>query len=199
MNAIGPFKYDPTQLDTKQVVHLRNIAKFYTPDRIHDLLLPIITPQKEKLSLRVLDWLVTNYAKKHNVVYEYRPREGERLLLNVYSEYKCWLRNYRRKNFDPFRRRHRISFVDKEGNTHQSTVGQLNFIYWAHTYGVLDYTRANLPIIERDMNSSLGAVKKQKEEDRQKGKKRKRKELSQPPSHHCVVYKADLVTEFDSD
>lgn len=196
MNA-GPFCYEPGCLDTKQVQRLQMLSVFYTPERIETLLLPIIT-QKDALSLRVLDWLVTNYAKKHNVVYEYEPRPGERLLLNVYNEYKAWLRNYRRKNFDPFRRRERITFQTAEGEE-ETTVGQLNFVYWAHTYGVLSYTRSHLRTIEQDMNQSLGDVKRQKEADRRQGKKRKRQELSQLPNTQCMVYRAKLVTGFDSD
>jgi hypothetical protein len=194
----GLFRYDPACLDNKQVQRLQDMAEFYTQERINVLLVPIIT-QKDVLSLRVLDWLVTNYAKKHNVVYEYAPRPGERLLINVYNEYKAWLRNYRRKNFDPFRRRERITFQTAEGKEEETTVGQLNFVYWAHTYGVLTYTRTHLHTIEQDMNRSLCEVKRQKEADRRQGKKRKRQELSQLPSTRCMVYRASLVTGFDSD
>lgn len=198
MQQHGRFQYDPACLDSKQVQRLQRMAEFYTQERIDTLLVPIIT-QKDVLSLRVLDWLVTNYAKKNNVVYEYAPRQGERLLINVYNEYKAWLRNYRRKNFDPFRRRERITFQTTDGQEEETTVGQLNFVYWAHTYGVLTYTREHLATIEQDMNQSLGQVKQQKEADRRQGKKRKRQELSQLPSSHCMVYRATLVNGFDSD
>jgi hypothetical protein len=194
---VGPFCHQPGILDTKQIQRLQVLATFYTPERLQDMLVPMIT-QKDDLSLRVLDWLVTNYAKKHNVVYEYEPRPGERLLINVYNEYKAWLRNYRRKNFDPFRRRERITFMADHG-LEETTVGQLNFVYWAHTYGVLTYTRAHLRIIENDMNQSLGEVKRQKEVDRREGRRRKRQELSQLPSTQCMVYRTKLVTGFDSD
>ena len=195
---IGLFRYNPAQLDAKQVGRLHVMSEFYTPERVEGLLLPIIT-QRSKISLRVLDWLVTNYAKKNNVVYEYSPVPGQRLLLNVYAEYKCWLRNYRRKDFDPFRRRYRIFFDSSRGSVHETTVGQLNFIYWAHRYGVLEYTRQNLDCIEKDMNASLALVKKQKEEDQRQGKKRKRHELSQPPASHCFVYKNHTITDFGDD
>ena len=196
MNA-GPFRHAPGVLDTKQIQRLQALSEFYTPERLQTLLVPMIT-QKDELSLRVLDWLVTNYAKKYNVVYEYEPHPGKRLLINVYNEYKAWLRNYRRKNFDPFRRRERITFTTADG-TEETTVGQLNFVYWAYKYGVLTYTRTHLRTIEQDMNQSLGNVKRQKEADKRNGRKRKRQELSQLPPTQCVVYRADLVTGFDSD
>ena len=80
---------------------------------------------------------------------------------------------------------------------HETTVGQLNFIYWAHRYGVLEYTRHNLDCIEKDMNASLALVKKQKERDIKAGHKRKRHELSRPPASHCFVYKNVATTGFD--
>ena len=193
---LGPFHYDAATTHSKQENRLRDMLPYYTESKIRGLLLPIIT-QKDTLSLRVLDWLVTNYAKKHNIVYKYKV-EGDTLMLNVYSEYKSWLRNYRRRNFDPFRRRSRIYFeIDRV--QYQTTVGQLNFIYWSDVFGVLDYTRRNLQEIERDMNRSLSKMRQQKERDRRTGTKRKRRELSTAPRNKCFVYSSDVRLEFDSD
>lgn len=193
---MGVFRYDASTTHTKQENRLRDMLPYYTEDKIRNLLLPIIT-QKDTLSLRVLDWLVTNYAKKHNIVYKYKV-EGETLMLNVYSEYKSWLRNYRRRNFDPFRRRSRIYF-EMDGVQYQTTVGQLNFIYWSDVFGVLDYTRAHLQDIERDMNRSLSHMRQQKEKDLRSGTKRKRRELSTAPRNKCFIYSSDVRLEFDSD
>lgn len=195
----GHFRHPPGHLDAKQVCLLRQLSAFYTQDNIEKVLIPILT-QSDHLSLRVLDWLVTNYAKKHSVVYAYTHRQGgavTKTLLNVYSDYKCWLRNYRRKDFDPFRRRFRIWFDSRAGEKHETTVGQLNFIYWAHTYGVLEYARAHRATIEQDMNASLSQVKEQKERDLKAGHKRKRHELSRPPASRCFVYKNATTTGFD--
>ena len=195
----GHFRHGPGQLDAKQACLLRQLAVFYDIEKIETVLIPIIT-QSDHLSLRVLDWLVTNYAKKHSVVYAYSHRQGgvvTKTLLNVYSDYKCWLRNYRRKDFDPFRRRSRILFTSRQGEEYETTVGQLNFIYWAYTYGVLAYARTHRTVIENDMNASLSEVKKQKERDIKAGHKRKRHELSQPPASRCFVYKNAATTGFD--
>lgn len=197
LEKLGEFWY-PENLHPKQYNRLVDMSDYYTAERIHTLLLPIIT-QQDALSLRVLDWLVTNYAKKNNVVYEYEVEPGERLMLNVYSEYKSWLRNYRRRNFDPFRRRTRLYFVH-QGVQHETTVGQLNFIYWADTFGVLAYTRKNLQTIEKDMNRSLSQVRRLKEEEGARGVKRKRRELSAAPRNKCFVYDVAVKVAFvDSD
>ncbi len=193
---LGVFHYDEKNTHTKQENRLRDMVEYYSDEKIRTLLLPIIT-QQDTLSLRVLDWLVTNYAKKKNIVYKYEV-DGDMLMLNIYSEYKSWLRNYRRRNFDPFRRRSRIYFhVDDV--QYQTTVGQLNFIYWADSFGVLDYTRRHLQEIEQDMNRSLAEMRKQKERDLRSGTKRKRRELSSAPHNKCFVYSSDIRVEFDSD
>ena len=197
MGAIryGLFDVQCGQLDSKQVNLLRDLSLFYTKDIVSTILVPIIT-QRDSLSLRVLDWLVTNYAKKNSIVYRHRNAKVDadgpaHCLINVYSQYKSWLRNYRRRNFDPFRRRNRIHFTHN-GTTYETTVGQLNFIRWSHTYGVLDYTRKHLEVIEKDMNHCLNEVREQKTLDRHQNVHRKRKELSNHPLKKCFVYHSDM-------
>ena len=68
------------------------------------------------ISLRLLDWLITNYAKSHNVVYMVTVGGVEKQL-NIYLNYKTQLKAYSKKQFDPFQRRERIAFqVDMENN-----------------------------------------------------------------------------------
>ena len=123
-------------------------------------------------------------------------------MVNVYSTYKSWLRNYRRKNFDPFRRRIRITFSLPDGAVHETTVGQLNFIYWCTINGVIEYTRANMCAIETDMNANGGAAppsdaeaekKKGKQIDATVGETRKRKRmvLSSHPPNKCFVFMSE--------
>ena len=196
-DTMGEFRFEVDSLHVKQLHRLKEMKTFYTPECIQTLLIPIIT-QNDSLSLRVLDWLVTNYAKKNNVVYTHTLPNGEKLMLNVYSEYKSWLRNYRRRNFDPFRRRTRVSFTNK-GKNYETTVGQLNFLYWAHKFGILQYTREHLAVIEQDMIQSLADVRKQKDRDLQRGIKRKRRELSCVPQSKCSIYTTNIRHKFDDD
>lgn len=197
VTRFGVFEAPTGQLDSKQENLLRDLNLFYTEAVISQVLVPIIT-QRDSLSLRVLDWLVTNYAKKNSIVYRHRntnvdPDGPMYCLINIYSQYKSWLRNYRRRNFDPFRRRNRIHFTHK-GERHETTVGQLNFIRWSHIYGILDYTRKHLETIEKDMNQCLNEVREQKTEDKRHNVHRKRKELSNHPIKKCFVYQIDSAT-----
>jgi hypothetical protein len=75
--------------------------------------------QKQTVSLRLLDWLVTNYAKEHGVRYMVSSialankksigaiREEP---FNVHTAYRSSLKTYRKTNFDPFRRGERFYF-----------------------------------------------------------------------------------------
>ena len=97
------------------------------------------------VSLRVLDWLVTNFAKNSQIMI------GK---MNIYVSYKNQLKAHTKKYFDPFCRRGRIKF-EKMGVPISTTVGQLNFFKWAMTTGVLQFANDNRDVIESDMRSSI--------------------------------------------
>ena len=88
------------------------------------------------VSLRILDWLVTNYSKAHNITY-HKPNGG-RQCFNVHNEYKACLKAYQKRCFDPFARRERI-IVQLHGETTITTPGQMNFFKWAFSNGIIDY------------------------------------------------------------
>lgn len=56
----------------------------------------------------------------------------------VHVAYKSSLDGYSKKLFDPFCRTERIQFQNLT-----TTVGQLNFIRWCITNGIIDYMTAN--------------------------------------------------------
>ena len=93
---------------------------FDNPENIIAII-PIINNNR-RISLRVIDWFVTNYSKKHNISYmintntneivskesEYDPTECKEFV--VYLNYKLQLKAYSKEQFDPFCRRSRIDF-----------------------------------------------------------------------------------------
>lgn len=133
--------------ETKHDVLLRDCEQFYGPQEMETLRGILARPTG--ISLRVFDWLVTNYSKKNNIVYNCVTAEGEEITFNMHLQYKMCLKGYQKRYFDPFRRRNRIMF-----NGLKTTVGQLNFFKWALTYGVVDYTRKHFDEIETDMLQS---------------------------------------------
>jgi hypothetical protein len=203
VTQVGVFK-SQKPLDRKQLPVLQVLEKYYTPQILRDVLVPIIshaksTPKSGKLSLRALDWLVTNYAKKNPIIYKVTLPGLHERVVNIYSEYRSWLWKHRRSRFDPFRRRQRLVFK-VDGDEHTTTVGQLNFMYWASTYGVLKYARAHLSEIETDHADSTRTAKKTEPEPAGSSKdahKRKRRQLSAPPRKKVFIYNAPVKMFFN--
>jgi hypothetical protein len=110
----------------------------------------------ETVSLRIIDWFVTNFSKKYYVVYE---NQGSRFY--VYNEYKLKLKGYNKVRFDPFSRWERIVIpLDPVENTSiETTIGQLNFFKWAIENHVIDYIEDNYEAIEKDMNNRNSTAK----------------------------------------
>lgn len=106
------------------------------------------------ISLRIIDWFSTNYAKKNYTVYTI-PENGSKpeRRFKVYLDYKLNLKAYSKKRFDPFCRWDRIAFPYLNNSYIQTTVGQLNFFKWAIENKVIHYIEANYRDIEHDMNS----------------------------------------------
>ena len=126
------------------------------------MVIPVIT-QQTRISLRILDWLVTNYSKKFNS--NFTIGKG---VLYIYKDYKNQLKSYSKKLFDPFCRRERRkinkhtlelikddSVIGDDINVLTTTVGQLNFFRWAIENKILDYAVKNIDDIELDMNTSI--------------------------------------------
>lgn len=127
-----------------------NLSIFYQNYENINRVLPIISEQT-KLSLRLLDWFVTNYSKKYQTVYQLKNKE----YFIVHLEYKAQLKAYHKEKFDPFCRNtgkeNNIIRFSYKNKTIKTTVGQLNFFKWSIQNEVIDYVIENLQKIEKDM------------------------------------------------
>jgi hypothetical protein len=122
--------------------------KFYEEDNNLEKMLKIINGESP-ISLRIIDWFATNYAKKFFTVYEV----GANRRFKVYVDYKLKLKAYSKRRFDPFCRWDRITIPYDNGTFIQTTIGQLNFFKWALENGVVSYIENNYATIEDDMNA----------------------------------------------
>tara|TARA_B110000914_G_C15507208_1_gene468900 strand:+ start:221 stop:718 length:498 start_codon:yes stop_codon:yes gene_type:complete len=113
----------------------------------------IVLNSKTKVSLRLLDWFVTNYAKHNSITICDKINKSKKKYCFVHLEYKAQLKAYSKKNFDPFCRRNRIHFYFSNDRFIETTVGQLNFFKWAIQHKIIDYLSENVKEIENDMNS----------------------------------------------
>jgi len=134
---------------TQNNLLLKNLLKFYDKGNNLDTMLKIINGHS-KISLRIIDWFATNYAKKFYTVYTIQNTLRR---FKVYVDYKLKLKAYSKKRFDPFCRWDRITIPYKDGTFIQTTIGQLNFFKWAIENDVVQYIEENYEAIENDMNS----------------------------------------------
>jgi len=149
------------------------------------------------ISLRIIDWFVTNYSKKNNIFYEiYKTKNGKLTFnsdgnkfykqMNVYQSYKSKLKSFNKKKFDPFCRKNRILFLNYE-----TTIGQLNFFQWAIDSLIIEYIQKNNKDIENDMFNNSTNIKKNSKE------RKKRQELSKSVSRGLNLNKRNIILNFN--
>ena len=176
---------------TQNNLLLNSLNDFYQKDGNIDKMLTIINGHST-ISLRLVDWFVTNYSKKFFVIY----------LLNnvrfkVYDDYKLKLRAYSKRRFDPFCRWERITIPYKENVSMQTTIGQLNFFKWALENKIIEYIENNYEAIEKDMNSRNSSSKKNKQETTCNKTRKKREELSISATKTIKKENVEIVVTFD--
>lgn len=112
----------------------------------------------EKISLRIVDWFVTNYAKKYYTVYNI-VKKNEISRFKVYNDYKLKLKAYSKRRFDVFCRWERIKINYDTNKYMETTIGQLNFFKWAIENDIIKYISENYKQIEDDMNERNNSKK----------------------------------------
>ena len=185
---------------------LTSLQNYYGDNKNASKLLEILK-EENKISLRIIDWFVTNYSKKNNIYYTifetptkkktFVP-ENNKLLkqFNTYHAYKSQLKSFSKKKFDPFCRRDRIVF-DCNGSAIETTVGQLNFFKWAIDNLIIDYIKNNYNDIENDMNTCYNSVKIQKKEKKEKNERKRRQELSKSASRGLNSNNMKVILDFN--
>jgi len=123
----------------KTDILLNSINQFYDDEKNKSTLLNILD-KSSGISLRNLEWFITNYAKKNHT--SYTTSNGK--LFTVHCAYKSSLDGYSKKLFDPFCRSAKIPYIIP-GTSHeiQTTIAQLNFIKWCIKNKIIDYISNN--------------------------------------------------------
>jgi hypothetical protein len=137
------------KIHCKQELIIQSLQRFYSGrDDIKEIV--ELLKGTSEVSLRLIDWFVTNYSKMHTTSYILHGSE-----FVVYMNYKNQLKAYSKKLFDPFCRRERILFQIPGYEPFLTTVGKLNFFRWALEKGILDYIKGHQPEIEKEMNVAM--------------------------------------------
>ena len=186
------------------VLLLESLHVYYRKPYNRDKLIGILNDSK--ISLRSIDWFITNYSKKNNSYYIiYEDREGDpsfddvenkyRNNMNVFHSYKSQLKAYSKRRFDPFCRRDRLLFQIDDDHSVETTIGQLNFFKWAISNLVTDYIELYKEEIEHDMNTSLKLMKENS--DKKQGTRKKRQELSLSATRGLKMNHYEIKISFD--
>jgi len=140
--------------DNKLSLLMKSLTKFYNDEKYIPQIRSIVD-QNSIISLRILDWFITNYSKKYRTIISNKSGEN----IDVYMNYKLMLKSFSKKNFDPFCRRNKISFYYTDENFIETSCGQLCFFRWCFENKILEYVKEKLNIIEQDMKDSLKVKK----------------------------------------
>ena len=183
-----------SHINTQKQLLLNNLMEFYNNKENLNKMMNVINGES-KISLRIVDWFVTNYAKKYYTVYEIpkimngEPSKTETTRFKVYNDYKLKLKAYAKKNFDPFCRWERITIPYDPENYMETTIGQLNFFKWAIENRIIDFIQENYQGIEGDMNSRNSTSKRKTSIDistQDIGKTRKKREELSISACKCI-------------
>jgi hypothetical protein len=110
------------------------------------------------ISLRTIDWYLTEYSKKNNI-------EIYNLFLEECSKYGAPVSPYSKyaKNFDIFKRYERTIYEYVENNEVKNfvtTLGQLNIFRWIIKNNIIEDIEKNINIINNDMYTTMQIEKK---------------------------------------
>lgn len=184
---------------------LKRCLDFYKKNENLETMLKIINGES-KISLRIVDWFATNYAKKYYTLYDLEGSNNEIKRFKVYLDYKLKLKAYSKRRFDPFCRWERINIPYNETSQIQTTIGQLNFFKWALENRVIEYIEQHYEEIENDMNSRNSNSKKRDNSNssiqtevvtNDKKTRKRREELSMLASKSIKKENVEIVVKFN--
>jgi hypothetical protein len=182
---------------TQNTLLMTNLLKFYEKHDNLDKMLSIINGNA-RISLRIIDWFATNYAKKFFTVYDIKDKDKR---FKVYVDYKLKLKAYSKKRFDPFCRWDRITIPYHNDTFIQTTIGQLNFFKWALENEVVAYIEQHYQDIENDMNSrnsnSKNVYNNSNSNNCNNKTRKKREELSISATKSIKKEKVEIVLTFN--
>jgi hypothetical protein len=169
---------------------MKSLTEFYKEQKYIEQIQSIVD-QNSIISLRILDWFITNYSKKYRTMINIGDDK-----IDVYMNYKLMLKSFSKKAFDPFCRKNKIMFYYTDNNYIETSCGQLCFFRWCFQNKILDYVKSNLAIIEKDMKESLKVKKTGPELEGQEPKK-KRQPLSISAARSISKQNIKYTLKFD--
>lgn len=137
------------KIQCKPELIMESLQRFYQSQTNISNIIPYIQGTSQ-ISLRIIDWFVTKFSRKHFTSYVYN---GQNII--VYKSYKGQLDAYNKIYFDTNCRRERIEFKIDGFDPLITTIGQLNFFRWAFEIGLIEYIESNIAEIKTGYNQYL--------------------------------------------
>ena len=216
-------------IDNKKISdskYVNNLLKEYNINDIN-FINKFLNKNDKKISLRLIDWFVTNYCKKKKI--SLQVKNGNKLeYINIYDSYKSNLKAFSKQVFDPFRRKNQIIMnyvknsnnsynitfsknINKTNNYINTTIGQLNFFKWIIQNNIYHYIKDYRVKIENDMiisqkennkkkldkNNLVTKVVKKKDGTNKIITRKKRNELSKSKSKNVHLNNEQRIIYFD--
>jgi hypothetical protein len=178
---------------------LRVLLEFYQNREYLEIVKKIVNREfmigigkSKKVSIRIVNWFVTNYAKQYFTVYESVDKER----FFVWTRFRSAEDGYSKEMFDPYSRKDRIIIPYDETTKLITTIGQLNFFKWAILNKVIDYIEENYEVIEKDMNNRNSTSKRKEQIVDNSKTRKKREELSISATKSIKKEKVEIVVQF---
>ena len=194
----GPFRFHPATTQAQKRI-IERMADFWTDELLRDVLKPHLcrghAAGDGRYSLRDLDWLCTNFAKANHVVLQDKVT-GK--IVDIHASHDSMCESHTRRDFDVFRRGGtgtRVGF-SVDGTDYETTVGQLNYLSWAYSHGIVDYCIKNIHEIRAHNGRTAAREKERKVHARDKGEGHMRRTLNQKNTRGIVVARLPLTICF---
>ena len=152
---------------TGKTLLLSSISKYFKNNPKHLEQFKNIILGKSFISLRLIDWLLTHFAKNNNIQYwidddnkkifktlpDNIKKAASLRKFNMYIDYRAQLKSFSKMYFDPFRRHERINYKISDKEIIETTIGQLNLFRWFFKNYIYDYIVNNYTEISKNMSS----------------------------------------------
>lgn len=132
-------------LKCKELMHYKKLDNFFNNSTKEECQMMVdIINGNHLISLRFLDWFVTRYCYLYKLSINVDNSYIKQKDFNINISYKAQLKSFKKKYFDPFRRKKKFFYVCEKNNlVILTTLGQLNFFRWALSYDIIKYTEEN--------------------------------------------------------
>ncbi len=134
---------------SKELMHYKKMDNFFNDSTKEECQLMVdIINGNHLVSLRFLDWFVTRYCYLYKLSIDVENKYIKQKDFNINISYKAQLKSFKKKYFDPFRRKKKFFYMcEKNDLVILTTLGQLNFFRWAISYDIIKYTEQNYRVI----------------------------------------------------